>query len=1032
MKRIKPFLVAFTAVCIFLFVDAHALFQKEPDGFGGIKWGTDITELKGMKYLYTDPHYGGIQIYKSKRNFLETLKGHRVWSLKVKSIEYGFWRGKFSNVIINTKGKASFVELKDACFEKFGQGLQQGQNKERYTWSGKITLIGLEYLEFSEEGILWMASTKIRRQQDAFAKQMVTGGGVTWAKTYGGMSNDYATSIQQTKDGGYIVTGVTYSFGAGSGDLWVLKLDASGNIQWQKTYGGTKDDRGHCIHQTGDGGYILAGIFGENYGDMWILKLDMNGSIQWQKTYDGMSYEAAHSIQQTMDGGYIVAGETDSFGVGYCDIWILKLDSNGNIQWQKTYGGMNYEIAQSIQQTTDGGYIVAGYTYPIGAIGGDFWVLKLDANGNIQWQKTYGGMDPEFAYFIQQTTDGGYIVAGETTSFKPLNSDFWILKLDTNGNIQWQKTYGGMSGEITYSVQQTMDGGYIVAGLTESFGAGYGDIWILKLDTNGNIQWQKTYDNINFEVATSIQKTTDGGFIVAGNTTPFGTMSNDFWVLKLDPKGNISDSCPSGIGQATSIIPANTFVVPINSQAAVSNTSCTVTSTNVTTQDTKATINTQCFDILKWAKTYGGTKLEAARSVQQTTDGGYIVAGNTDSFGAGGSDLWVLKLTAGGDIQWQKTYGGTEWDEYPFIQQTTDGGYIVTGSTKSFGAGHYDIWILKLDASGKIQWQKTYGGINYEPATSIQQTTDSGYIVVGFTYSFGAGSGDLWVLKLDASGNIQWQKTYGGTKDDRGYFIQQTKDGGYVVAGSTTSFGGSWGERFWVLKLNAIGNIQWQKTYGLYGQLARQIARSIQQTADDGYIVAGEIWSFGAGHYDIWILKLDTNGNIQWQKTYGGAFDENVFSIQQTPDYGYIVAGYAHSSWSGEDWEFVVGESDGWLLKLDTNGDIQWQKTYGGTENDSSLSIRQTLDGGYIVAGITDSFGAGGSDFWVLKFDAAGNISNSCPSGIGQATSIIPANTSVVPVVSQATISNTSCTVTSTNVTPQDTNATVETQCDNY
>ena len=200
-------------------------------------------------------------------------------------------------------------------------------------------------------------------------------------------------------------------------------------------------------------------------------------------------------MQQTSDGGYIVAVDTTAFGSGLTDLWVLKLDSVGNIQWQKTYGGISWDDAEYIQQTDDNGYIVCGDTFPFGAGDEDLWILKLDSSGNVQWQKTYGGIGKEGeARFIQQTSDGGYIVADGTMSYGAGGKDLWVLKLDSSGNIEWQKTYGGIGeeGEEGLSMQQTTDGGYIVANHTSSFGAGLADLWVLKLDSDGNIQWQKT------------------------------------------------------------------------------------------------------------------------------------------------------------------------------------------------------------------------------------------------------------------------------------------------------------------------------------------------------------------------------------------------------------------------------------------------------------------------------------------------------------------------------------------------------------
>ncbi len=230
-----------------------------------------------------------------------------------------------------------------------------------------------------------------------------------WVRIYGDIGADYSNSIQQTTDGGYIVAGNTDSFGAGSQDAWVSKLDGEGNVIWQKTYGGAAWDSAGSIQQTADGGYIVAGntgSFSPAFQDAWVSKSYENGNVIWQKTYGGTAGDYAHFVQQTTDGGYIVAGDTRSFGAGAGDAWVLKLDENGNTIWQKTYGGIGNDDLSAIQQTGDGGYIVVGNTRSFGVSNGDAWVFKLDENGNVIWQKTYGGTAGDYADFVQQTTDG--------------------------------------------------------------------------------------------------------------------------------------------------------------------------------------------------------------------------------------------------------------------------------------------------------------------------------------------------------------------------------------------------------------------------------------------------------------------------------------------------------------------------------------------------------------------------------------------------------------------------------------------------
>ncbi|UCF80197.1 MAG: thrombospondin type 3 repeat-containing protein [Acidobacteriota bacterium] len=384
-----------------------------------------------------------------------------------------------------------------------------------------------------------------------------------------------------------------------------------------------------------------------------------------------------------------------------------------------------------------------------------------------------------------------------------------------------------------------------------------------------------------------------------------------------------------------------------------------------------ALLHPSTFAQATWARLYGDILEDFTRSIEQTTDGGYVVAGFTESFGAGDDDFWVLKLDASGNVQWEKAYGGGSCDEAYFIQQTTDGSFVVAGCTKCF-TDSSDAWVLKLDASGNITWQKVYsGGV----ASSIQQTSDGGFVVAGCTKCLTASS-DAWILKLDASGSIEWQKTYGGSSSDYAHSAQQTSGGGFVVGGITGSFGKR-DYNVWILKLDALGDVQWQKIYGGgdEGDRRRRAGRqyiplSVVQTSDGGFAVAGRTGSFGAGQYDAWVLKLDASGNVEWQKTYGGADADGTPAIQQTTDDGFVVAGWTRS--------FGAGNVDVWVLKLDASGKVQWQKAYGGSDGEAATSIKQTTDGGYIVGGQTH-LGVGGHDVWVLKLDANGEIDASCP-----------------------------------------------------
>jgi len=365
--------------------------------------------------------------------------------------------------------------------------------------------------------------------------------------------------------------------------------------------------------------------------------------------------------------------------------------------------------------------------------------------------------------------------------------------------------------------------------------------------------------------------------------------------------------------------------------------------------------------LIGWNSAYGGTHTDYGNALALTGDGGYALAGYTVSFGAGSGDFWLVKTDAAGNALWNRTYGGTNTEEARALVQTADGGYALAGYTVSFGVGSGDFYLVKTDGSGNMQWNKTYGGISDDGAYSLVQTIDGGYALAGYTYSFGAGSSDLWFVKTDASGNVQWSKTYGGTSDDWAYALVQTIDGGYALAGTTVSFGVGNGD-FWLVKTDALGNVQWTRTYGVTNT---QEARALVQTADGGYALAGYTVSFGV-NFDAWLVKTDVAGNALWIKTYGGTNDDEAYALVEAIDGGYVLAGYTYS--------FGAGSGDFWLVKTDALGNVQWTRTYGGTSDEEARALVQTADGGYALAGITGSFGAGNGDSWFVKTDVESGL----------------------------------------------------------
>ena len=438
------------------------------------------------------------------------------------------------------------------------------------------------------------------------------------------------------------------------------------------------------------------------------------------------------------------------------------------VQWEKDFGGSK---SMSVQQTSDGEYITAGVTYATSSF--DFWLAKIDTNGTKLWDETFGGTGDDQAYSVQQTSDGGYIISGSTTSFGAGSSDFWLIKTDANGAtcsystlggncsgtgaggvVTFAKTFGGWSDDQAYSVQQTSDKGYIIAGNTESYGRGSSDIWLIKTDTNGTtcnystlggncsgtgtggvITFARTFGSTNIDASYSAQQTSDGGYIIAGSTNSFGAGSSDIWLIKTDANGNLFRNDNNGIP-----IPCEYYVGGL-----FGGTCGGVGAGGVET----------------FATYFGGTGDDQAYSVRQASDGGYIIAGSTSSYGAGSSDIWLIKTDTygatcnyygdlvsskgncsgtgtGGVVIFAKTFGGTGADIGYSVQQTSDGGCIVSGQASGGGA-----YLVKTDLNGAKLWDKTFGWWSGYTGHSVQQTSDGGYIIAGDNFNY-----HIWLAKL--------------------------------------------------------------------------------------------------------------------------------------------------------------------------------------------------------------------------------------------------------------------------------------------
>jgi hypothetical protein len=433
--------------------------------------------------------------------------------------------------------------------------------------------------------------------------------------------------------------------------------------------------------------------------------------------------------------------------------------------------------------------------------------------------------------------------------------------------------------------------------------------------------------------------------------------------------------------------------------------------------------------VKQWDRAFGGTSHDALYSFQQTADGGYILGGESYSDSSGdktqnnwdptqqSGDYWIVKIDSNGFKQWDKQFGGTGDDYLIDVKQTSDGGYILGGASESDSSGdktqnawgQYDYWIVKTDSLGNKQWDKRFGGIGEDELYSLQQTSDGGYMLGGYSFSdssgdktqFSQGQDDYWMVKVDSLGIKQWDKRFGGSSFDEAYAIQQTADGGYLIGGS--SFSGISGDKsqpnwdptnnsydYWLVKTNASGVKQWDKRFG---GTTDDVLYSVHQTLDHGYILNGcsksdsagdktqNNWDATAATYDLWVVKIDSLGIKQWDKDFGGDNDENLAgNITQTSDKGYLIPGTSYSGINGTKTENNLGVEQAWITKTDSSGNQQWDKTALTNGHDEEGLAVQTSDGCYAIVTATTSGIAGYKtqpnwdvneltyDYWIVKF----------------------------------------------------------------
>lgn len=897
-----------------------------------------------------------------------------------------------------------------------------------------------------------------------------------WQKNYGGPGSDIPRAIAATPDGGYVMVGVTSSTTGditnpqGQADIWVVKVNSIGTIEWQKCLGTSLTDQGYTVKYFNSAIWIGGYTVTQGAEEAWVVKLDDSGTLLQQKTWGGNSNENIQDLVPTPDGGYIFVGYTSSTNgdpiapiasQASLDIWLVKVNGSGSIQWQKRLGGNGSDIGSKVQMTSDGGYIIIGshtQTTPIDPTnngGTDAWVIKFDASGNQQWEKKFGGSGSDDGYGIKQMADGGYILTGSISSAIAGHygaGDVYVVRIDASGNLVWQRALGTSSNEQGREIILASDGSVYVAGRTVV--GGTTDGWLVKLSSSGNVIWQQNFGGTGADELSAIIKNASGNIVIAGSTnSTFGTITNkggaDFWLFEISEKPLIlAQNIPTAICpgqkldinfyQNVTLNSGNIYTVQLsNASGSFASPTTIGTLTATTPSKIEATIPTNisgsgyrirvvssnpvllssdngvditiggvdcCRSPMQWQLSLGSSGSDGAYKTIQTTDGGYLTlgwvtsnGGDVSGFKGGVYDAWVVKLDAQRNILWKKTYGGVGNDFFYSAVEVGDGFVFAGSSTSTSGdvtsnKGNYDTWAVKTDFLGNIIWKQSLGSSGADEFFNVVAVTD-GYVFVGeCSVNDGDVAGsqtrqgqvDIWVVKLNLTGNtVIWKKCYGGSSNERGRGISKTLDNGFFISGTTSSTNGDViGYRggtadMWGLKLNFNGNLVWSKCVGGSGN---DEGNGIATAPDGGLIIAGESNSndgdflgYNNGGYEIPIVKLNPlQGDIVWRNMFGGVgTDDKGFAVIITPDQGILLGGRTAST----DSKIVnpKGSTDALIVKFNAFGVAQWQKTLGGSSSETLYSLCLTNDNGYLIGCSSSSsdknvgLNQGDSDYWLIK-----------------------------------------------------------------
>ena len=732
----------------------------------------------------------------------------------------------------------------------------------------------------------------------------------------------------QACDGGFAAVGNVFVREGGdvttSSDIVVIRTDARGQQVWSRTLNGAGFAQGSSIEATKDGGFIIAGHTSPDLSlnpSLFLIKMDAYGSAVWERTYGDFGTYVGKSAVQTHDGGYIISGWVKKKTGMNPDLLLLRTDSSGDVVWEEQIGDAGSEEGNAVIETADGGFLVVGRTDSFGAGDNDMYVVKTDSAGSVLWERAYGSTSYDAAEDVQEISGSGYVITGQTTT--PVDrmypqqsihtSSVYLIRTDMSGNSLWEHSLGDSKwNSLGHSVDLTPDGGFVVAGQRKSDRDDW-EMYMLRTNGEGLPVWEYSWGGEGFDLASSVVRTDDGGYIMAGGRTVRNETETGLDVVMAR---FVSDGKPSDSPPAETILPTTTPVM-----------------TEYPAQNPPPVL---------WEQTCAIGSGACASDIVRTQDGGFVISGTTmvenRSVVYGPPfpyDAFLIKTDGSGHVVWNRTFGGESGDGANAVRETADGGFIVAGHTSRPSHHDSDMYLVRTDSSGKILWERVFGGAGLDALYGVCETGDGGFMVAGESDQFQSyGVATVYLARTDPVGEIVWEQQYPGILSGGARSLESVSDGGCIIGAFMDPA---------LIRTDDAGRKVWAVNY-------QEVAvSSVIPTRDGGFIGTGSGVSHKTGNVALALFRVDGAGKTEWE-----IFSPEKMSsgqrVEETKDGGFVAIGSCSVSKKGECGHSSFSNGI-YLMKTGSDGVLLWEKRLEPAAFSDGVGVLPMPDNSYIVLG---------------------------------------------------------------------------------